>query len=162
MANYPVEVDVDPEQVVRWLLVERQKGGTSLETRAWRVNENHPIARPLEQRLGDEDLEDISDEATVARLEISPAHAEGWRIVISAEAEIQPIAPEEDSAEDEEEPIDLDAFYTDFVRSPRTTTTISAEAESPEAQAHLERFIHGIETDAHVPEGQRLNRRPMG
>ena len=162
MAYYSVDVDIDPEQVVRWLLVERQKGGAGLETKAWRVNEKHPIASRFERRLGDEEIEDISDETTVARLEISPAHAEGWQIVISAEAEIQPVAPEEDSTEDEEEPIDLDAFYVDFVRSPRTTTTISAQAESAEAQALLERFIHGIETDVHVPEGQSAAARGAG
>jgi hypothetical protein len=162
MAYYPVDVDIDPEQAVRWLLVERQKSGAGVETRAWRVNEKHPIVAGVEQRLGDEELEDINDEVTVARLEISPAHAEGWRIVISAEAEIEPVTPEEDSTEDEEEPIDLDSFYGDFVRSPRTTTTISAEAESAEAQAELERLIHGIETDTHVPEGRSAEARGVG
>jgi hypothetical protein len=94
MESYPVDVDIDPEQVVRWLMVERQRGGSGLEIRAWRVNERRPIAASLEDRLGDEEREDINDEATMARLEVSPAHAEGWRIVISVEAEVHPIVPD--------------------------------------------------------------------
>jgi hypothetical protein len=39
------------------------------------------------------------------------------------------------------------------VRSPRTTTTITAEAESAEGEAHLERFVQAIDANAHVPEG---------
>lgn len=152
MESFPV--DIDPEQLVRWLMVERRRGGSGLEIRAWRVNESHPVDSRLEDRLGDEEREDINDETTVARLEISPAHAaEKWRIVISVETEIQPIDPDQDSPDDDEEPIDLETFYLDFLRSPSTTTTIAAQAESAEAERHLRRFLGAVEADAHVPEG---------
>lgn len=152
MNSYPV--DTDPEQVVRWLMVEQQRGASGLEISVRRINETHPIRPRAEDRLGDQESEDLSDEATVARLEISPTHAsEGWRLVVSVEDELQPFDPEEDSPEEEEEePIDLDTFYLDFIRSGRGTTSITAETEGTEGAAHLARLLHAIETNTHVPE----------
>jgi hypothetical protein len=155
MESYPVEIDIDPEQVVRWLMVERQRGGSGLQINAWRIGEIHPLAPRVEDGLGDEEREDLSDEATVARLEVAPTHAgEGWRMVISVEAELEPFVPGEDSAEDEQEPIDLDTFYLDFIRPARGVASISAEADSAEAESHLDQLIRAIETNAHVPEGR--------
>ena len=155
MESYPVdvEVDIDPEQVVRWLMVERERGGSGLEIRARRANETRTIAPVLEDRLGDEEREDLNAEATLARLEVTPAHAVGWRLVISVETELEPIVPEEDADEGEGEPIDLDDFYLEFLRSPRSTVSIAAEAESVEGKAHLEQLIRAIETNSHVPQG---------
>jgi hypothetical protein len=154
MEGYPVDIDIDPEQVVRWLISERQRGGSGLDIGAWRLNRGRPIEPRLEDRFGDEEREDLRGEATVAQLVIAPSHAgEGWRITISAEVELEPIVPGEDSTEDEREPIDLDSFYLDFVRSGRATISVAAEAESTEAEGHLDRFLNAIETNAHVPEG---------
>lgn len=74
-------------------------------------------------------------------------------MTLSVEVELEPIVPGEDSAEEEREPIDLDTFYLDFIRSGRGTASVTAEAESAEAEADLNRFLHAIETNAHVPEG---------
>lgn len=151
MESYPVDIDIDPEQIVRWLMVERQRGGTGLDFSAWRLNQRRPIEPSLEDRLGDEEQEDLSDEVTVAQLVIMPTHAgAGWRIVISVEVELEPVVPGEDS-EDEREPIDLDTFYLDFIRSGHGTTAVVAEAESTEAEAHLDQLLRAIETNAHVP-----------
>lgn len=156
MVSYPVDIDMDPEQVARWLMVERQRGGSGLDVSAWRFNQRRPVEPGVEDRFGDEERQDLSDEMTVAQLVIAPAHAgEGWRLVISVEVELEPIVPGEDSEEDEREPIDLDTFYLDFIRSGRGTANVTAEAESTEAEAHLEQLRHAIETNTHVPEGRR-------
>jgi hypothetical protein len=154
MESYPVdvEVDIDPEQVVRWLMVERERGGSGLEIKAWRQNESRPIAPVTDDKLGDEEREDLSAEATMAQLEVTPTH-EDWRLIISVETELEPIMPEEDADEGEGEPIDLDDFYLEFLRSPRSTVSIAAEAESVEGKAHLEQLIQAIETNSHVPQG---------
>ena len=68
-------------------------------------------------------------------------------------AELEPFVLSEDSEEEEPEPIDLETFCLEFVRPGRATITISAEAESTEAEAHLGQRIHAIETNVHVPEG---------
>ena len=39
MENYPVDIDIDPEQIVRWLMVERQRGASDLDIGAWRLNQ---------------------------------------------------------------------------------------------------------------------------
>jgi hypothetical protein len=154
MDSFPVdvEVDIDPEQVVRWLMVERERGGSGLEITAWRQNESRPVAPVTDDKLGDEEREDLSADATIARLEVTPTH-EDWRLVISVETELEPVVPEEDAGEDEGEPVDLDTFYLDFLRSPRSTVSIAAEAESVEGKAHLEQLIRAIETNSHVPQG---------
>lgn len=156
MESYPVDIDIDPEQVVRWLMVERTRGSSGLDISAWRFNQKRPIEPRAEDRFGDEEREDLSDEVTVAQLVIAPVHAgEGWRIVVSVEVEREPIVPGEDSAEDEREPIDLDTFYLDFLRPGRGTSSVTAEVESTEAEAHLEQVLHAIEANVHVPEGRR-------
>ncbi|MGE0575206.1 MAG: hypothetical protein AB7F22_02525 [Reyranella sp.] len=156
MESYLVNIDIDPEQVVRWLMVERQRGGSGLDVSAWRFNRRCPIEPRVEDRFGDEEREDLSDEVTVARLEIAPTHAgEGWRVVVAVEVELEPIVPGQDSAEDERAPIDLDTFYLEFIRSGRGTASVTAEAESTEAEAHLVEFLRAVETNAHVPAGRR-------
>jgi len=151
MDIYPV--DIDPEQVVRWLMVERERGASRFEISARRLNERHRIEPRADGPLGDAEREDLSDEATVARLDVSPTHAsEGWRIVVSVEDELLPFDPEEDSEEEEEEPIDLDTFYLEFIRPGRGTASITAETEGPAGVAHLGQLLHAIETNSHVPE----------
>lgn len=154
MESYPVDIDIDPEQVVRWLMVERQRGGTGLDFSAWRLNQRRPIEPGPEDRFGDEEREDLSDEVTVAQLVITPTHAgAGWRIVVSVEVELEPVVPGENSPEDEREPIDLDSFYLDFIRSGHGTAGVIAEAESTEAEARLDQLLRAIETNAHAPDG---------
>lgn len=120
-----------------------------MNIRVSRTNEAVAVEPHTEDRFGDEEREDLNDEVTVAKLEVTPTHAgESWRLVVSAEAELVPV---EDSEEEGPEPIDLDTFYLDFVRPGQATITISAEAESAAAEARLGQLIHAIETNVHVP-----------
>jgi len=155
MESYPVDVEIDPEQVVRWLMVERQNGATGLDIGAWRFNRRRPVEPRAEARFGDEEREDLNDEVTVAQLVITPSHVgEGWRIVVSAEVELEPIVPGEESGDVVHEPIDLDTFYLDFIRPEHCMTSVAAEVESAAAKAHLDQLLHAIETNIHAPHGR--------
>ena len=74
-------------------------------------------------------------------------------MTVSLEVELEPLVPGEDSAEEGRDPVDLDTFYLDFMRCGHGTASVTAEAESTEAEAHLDRLLRAIETNAHVPEG---------
>ncbi|SKA35904.1 hypothetical protein SAMN02745126_05744 [Enhydrobacter aerosaccus] len=157
METYPV--DTDPEQIVRWLLVERERGTTSLDVVASRINELESFADQPQLPLGDEDRDDLSEQVTVAMLEIMPRHAaHEWRLTISVEEDL---TPSESDNEDEEEEIDLDAFYLEFIRPGRGTVNVMAEAEDADAEADLNRLLAAIETNIHVPDGSIRNQRSL-
>ena len=86
MESHPVDIDVDPEQVVRWLIVERQESGSGLHIRASGINDTGAIEPRTEDRFGNEEREDLNEEVAVAKPEVTPTHAgEGWRLVVSVE-----------------------------------------------------------------------------
>ena len=145
MESYPV--DTDPEQVVRWLMVEQRIGSSLLEINARRVLEAQDIPVQQELRLGDEEREDLSDAATVATLEIAPIHAsDGWRLTVVVEDESSSRDPDEVSVD---ESIDLETFYSEFVRPGRGTARLVAEVEGPEAEARLAQLLGAVETNSH-------------
>ena len=75
MSNSPAiesfPVDIDPAQVVRWLMTERAARRTALTTSARYVTEVRKIPMRSELHLGDEEREDLSEVATIATLEIA-------------------------------------------------------------------------------------------
>jgi hypothetical protein len=89
MQTFPL--DIDPKQLVRWAMAEQQTPTSTLrlDVRVGAEIEEIPL-RP-ELHLGDEEREDLNEVATVATLEISPAHAShGWRLKVVVEDEIGP------------------------------------------------------------------------
>lgn len=143
-------VEIDPEQVVRWLMVERERSPSALIVEARRVSEIRPIQERPELRLGDEEREDLGDKTTTAVLEVRPRHAnEGWRMTICVEDEFCP----SESGSENEEPIDLDTFYLDYIRSGRGTVAIAAEVDGPPGKLHLHQFLDSVVTNAHPPGG---------
>ena len=90
----PFPVDIDPKQIVRWLIAEHRITPSSLKIAARRTTEVREIPARAELHLGDEEREDLSEVATVATLEITPAHpSDGWLMTISVEDEIGPRGP---------------------------------------------------------------------
>jgi hypothetical protein len=111
-------------------MVEQRIGSSLLEINARRVQEAQDIPVQQELRLGDEEREDLSDAATVATLEIAPIHAgDGWRLTVVVEDESSSRDPDEVSVD---ESIDLETFYSEFVRPGRGTARLVAEVEGPE------------------------------
>lgn len=148
MESYPV--DIDPEQVVRWLKAECDADPLRFRTAASRSREQRKLPTGVKTHLGEDDREEVHEVATVATLDVAPAHAgEGWQLSVVVEDEIGPHTLTA-GATGEEEPIDLDAFYGIFIRRGRGDATVSAEVENAEARARLNRLLHLIETNRHA------------
>lgn len=150
MLTYPV--DIDPEQIVQWLLAEQEAVPSGFRIQARRSIEMRDIPVRRELHLGDEEREDLSEVVTIVTLEISPAHAgDGWLLRVVVEDEVGPRVPERAAAVDREEQIDLGTFYSQFIRPGRGTANVTAEAETPAAKARLSRLLSAIERNQHGP-----------
>ena len=154
MPTYPV--DTDPEQIVRWLLAEQQARPSILRISARRTAEVREIPERREFHLGDEEREDLSEVATVATLEIAPAHAsEGWLLTIVIEDEVGPTAAGEGE-------IDLEKFYREFIRPGRGSATVVAEVQDSAAEARLTGLLNTIEKNRHGPDRSKSGgRKPV-
>lgn len=158
MDTYPV--DIDPRQIVHWVMAETSAAPGRFRVSARRSVEQRWIPFGAESRLGDEEREDLSEIATVATLEIAPLHAsEGWLLTVEVEDELGPRVVEEESIEDDKE-IDLDTFYKDFIRPGRGNASATAEVNGPEAEQRLASLLATIEKDRHGPGGARRTGRP--
>jgi hypothetical protein len=147
MESYPV--DVDPAQVVRWLVAEQAAGSLALRLSARRLVDVREIPIRRELHLGDEEREDLTEVATTATLEIAPPHAsDGWRLTVVVEDEAGPRDLGPPSAG--EQSIDLNTFYHEFVRPGRGTASLTAEVDGPAGEAHLAHLLNAIETNRHA------------
>jgi hypothetical protein len=143
-------VDLDPEQIVRWVMAERRAAPLTFTAVARRGTEPRDLPARRELRLGDEEREDLSEIATIASLEIAPVHAgDGWRLTIVVEDEAGPRVPEEGAAEEGEEEIDLDTFYDEFIRPGRGSANAVAEFEGSAGERRLADLLGRIERNRH-------------
>lgn len=150
MQTYPV--DIDPQQVVRWIRAEHEAALSAFTITARRATEVKEIPLRKEVHLGDEEREDLSEVATIATLEIAPAHAnDGWLLTVVVENEAAPHIPEKGTAVEPEQKIDIDTFHRELIRPGSGTANVSAEVEGPEAQARVTDLLDRIERDYHGP-----------
>ena len=146
----PCPIDVEPEQLVRWLKAEQEKPTFGLRMRATQTTEWRPLPAREGGRLGDAERDDLSEVATVVTLELQPPpEAHQWTITVTLEDEIGPRLSEDGEATEGEEVIDLETFYQEFIRPERGTASIVAEAEGPGGKAALNRLISAVQTDRH-------------
>lgn len=146
METYPL--DIDPAQVLRWLKRENEIAPSTFHFAARRSQEVRDLPTAPEAHLGDEEREDLSEVATVATLEVTPAHAnEGWQLKVVVEDELGPRVLDGGGAE---QTIDLGTFERAFIRRGRGIANVFAEVESPAARAHLTRLLGAIEKNRHV------------
>ena len=123
----PFPVDIDPKQIVHWVMAERRIFPSSLKTQARRATEVRQIPARADLHLGDEEREDLSEIATVATLEISPGHpSDGWRMTVTVEDEIGPRGPGRGGTVEADGQIDLDTFNSLFIRRERGIATVVA------------------------------------
>jgi len=149
-------VDLDPAQIVRWVLAERKAVPSSLKTAARRVTEVREIAPRREYHLDDEDREDLTEVATVATLEIAPAHGgDGWALTVTVEDEIGPRTESNRVGAGTERNIDLGTFYNNFIRPGRGIATVVAEVANPAGRRKLARLLETIERDRRETTGKR-------
>ena len=135
MESFPV--DIDAEQIVRWIMAEQAAAPSTFKTTARRITEVREIPERSEFHLGDEEREDLSEVATIATLEIAPAHAsDGWLLTVTAT--------------ETEQQIDLGTFYSTFIRPARGTANVGAEVDSPSPRRSLTRLLNTIERNQHA------------
>jgi len=150
MRSYPI--DVDPEQIVRWLMDEQMAAPARFKILARRAAEVRDIPVRKELHLGDEEREDLTEVDTIATLEIAPAHAsDGWLLTVVVEDEAGPRLPDKRPLAEGEEQIDLRTFYNEFVRPGRGLANVAAEAEDEAAEARVEQLVSAIEENRHGP-----------
>jgi hypothetical protein len=155
MSNSPAvesfPLDIDPGQVVRWLMTERAAAPSALTTTVTCSTEVRQIPARSEFHLGDEEREDLSELATVATLEIAPTHErEGWLLTVTVEDELGPRMLSNCLDLGTERQIDLGTFYNKFIRPGRGVVNIAARADSPSARAKLNYLLSTIERNQHV------------
>lgn len=153
-------LDIDPAQIVRWLRAEHQPGISPFRVTARRGRAIEELPSATRFHLGDSEREDLSEVATFATLDIEPLHAnEGWRLSVIIEDEAGPRLLDSDEADvdeedfEEEEDIDLETFYEDFIRPGRGESTVIAEVENAAAQARLQPLLKAIEQNRHAQGG---------
>lgn len=145
MTVYPI--DIEPEQIVRWLLAEQKTTPSLFKFDARREAEVRNIPERADLRLGDEEREDLSEVATTATLEVTPAHtSDGWTLTITVEDDT---GPRSSGAEAAEQLLDVGTFYHQFIRRGRGVTTVTAEVDGAVAEQHLNELLDAILVNRH-------------
>ncbi|HEY5130032.1 MAG TPA: hypothetical protein VIJ35_22575 [Bradyrhizobium sp.] len=148
----PYPVDIDPAQLVRWLIAEHRVTPSSLKTIARRTTEVREIPARGDLHLGDEEREDLSEVANVVTLEIAPARpADGWLLTVVVEDELGPRGPDRGTMVEDAQQIDLETFYSQFIRPGRGIATVVARADDAAAEARIAGLLASIESDRHGP-----------
>lgn len=150
MRTYPL--DIDPGQVVRWLIEEVRAAPSSFRIAGWRASEERDIPARKELHLGDVEREEMSEVDTIATLEIGPAHvSEGWLLTVEVEDEAGPRLSGKGPLAEGEGQIGLHRFYDEFIRPGRGIASVFAAVEDDAAEARLNRLISNIEQNRHGP-----------
>jgi hypothetical protein len=148
VATYPI--DIEPEQIVRWLVAEQEATPSLFRFDARRAVELRDISPRPEYHLGDEEREDLSEVDTVATLEVTPTHAsDGWSLKVTVEDEAGPRVAAGESSTAPEQQIDLGTFYHQFIRSGRGIATATAEVQDSAAERHLNQLLGAILVNRH-------------
>lgn len=148
MATYPI--DIEPEQIVRWLVAEQAATPSLFRFDARVVREVRDIPPRSEYHLGDEEREDLSEVDTIATLEVRPANlSDGWALTISVEDEAGPRAASQPGKTSSEQKIDLGGFHHHFIRPGRGLATATAEVQDAAGEQHLKELLDAILVNRH-------------
>lgn len=143
-------IDIAPEQVVRWLMVEGRLHAFDLLVNATRSFEPGELTGGVSRRLGEEEREEVSEIAEVGLLEVMPRQKPHiWTLRVRVEDDIGPRLPEDEPVPDTEEELDLPTFYEEFIKTDRGLAEVSVEVDSPAAKASFNRVLDAILTDRH-------------
>jgi hypothetical protein len=157
METYPVDIDAD--QIVRWVEAEHEAAPSTFRIAARRSREVREIPVRKEIHLGDEEREDLSEIATIATLEIAPVHTgDGWLLSVVVEDEIGPPVPGDGTSSQVEQQIDLGTFCNEFIRRGRGSANVIAEVEGSAAKERVARLLSAIESNRHGPQHGSLKR----
>ena len=154
METYPV--DIDPAQLVRWIKAENEAAPSAFRINVTRRRELREIPLRKETHFGDAEREDLTEVATIARLDIAPIHAsDGWLLSVIVEDELAPRVT--DARTDDEQRIDFGAFYQEYIGRGHGNAEVFIEVEDAAARSRVNRLLAEVETDRHpaLPGKQR-------
>ncbi len=147
------EIDIDPGQIVRWVMAERNRVPSSLKTNARCFSEVREIPPRREYHFGDEERQDLIEAATIGTLEIAPAHErDGWLLTVTVEDESGPRVTGAAIDAGTEQQIDLGTFYNEFIRPGRGIANVVAEVANLSARRRVTRLLETIERNRHPVE----------
>jgi len=146
--TYPV--DVDPKEIVRWLMDEERQGASDLLVTVTRTYWRRALGPQDDSRLGDAERDDLGESTEVGLVEVRPRHQPSlWTLRIRVPDDIGPALPEDEPVPDGEEEIDLATFDADFIKADRGLAEASAEVESAGAKGSLTRVLEAMREDRH-------------
>jgi hypothetical protein len=146
----PIIVDIEPRQIVRWLLDEERIKAFDLLVTATRSYEREELAPGEERQLGEAEAEELSEINEVGLLEVMPRKEPSrWTLRLRVTDDIGPRMPEDEPVPTEDEEIDLTTFNEEFVVADRGFTEVSAEAQDRAASAELTRLVEAIVENRH-------------
>lgn len=146
----PIIVDIEPRQIVRWLLDEERIKAFDLLVTATRSYEREELAPGEERQLGEAEAEELSEINEVGLLEVMPRKEPSrWTLRLRVTDDIGPRMPEDEPVPTEDEEIDLTTFNEKFVVADRGFTEVSAEAQDRAASAELTRLVEAIVENRH-------------
>jgi len=149
METYPL--DIAAKQVVRWLIDEEHGGRRNLQISASRTYLHEEISTPQERGLGDEEREDLTEVTAVGILEVAPPQkAEGWLLRVRIEDTIGQRLPDDISASDEPEEIDLEEFWETFIVPQHGTAFVAMDAETAKAWTSSQELLDDMRGNKHV------------
>jgi prophage tail gpP-like protein len=153
MYTYPV--DLEPEQIVRWVMAEREAAPNTFRIAVRQTVETREIPIRREIHLGDEDFEDLSEVAVDVTLEITSARGDdGWLLRIVVEDEAGPRLGYRESALPNDQEIDVRSFYRQFIQRGRGTATVVAEIDDTAAERRFRRLLDDITVNRHAGDGK--------
>jgi hypothetical protein len=148
MRTYPL--DVDARQLVRWIMAEHKGAPARFRTLAKYEVETRQLPVRKELHLGEEEREDLSETDTIASLEIAPQHAsDGWLLTVVVEDEAGPHLLDKRPMAASGQQIDLETFYSEFIRPGRGIANVEAEAADEAAEARVAYLVGSVETNRH-------------
>jgi hypothetical protein len=145
-----IVIDLAPEQIVRWLLDEDRRDAFDLLVNATRSYRAGELSSAERASFDDGETEGLSETCEAGILEVRPRHEpHRWVLRIRVEDDIGPRVPEDEPVSEEEEEIDLDAFYEEFIKANRGTAEVIAEVDSAAAKANIGRLLSAMMKDIH-------------
>jgi hypothetical protein len=143
-------VDIEPRQIVRWLLDEERSKAFDLLVTATRSYGREELAPREEKQLGEADAEELSEINEVGLLEVVPRNEPSrWTLRLRVTDDIGPRMPDDEPVPTEDEEIDLATFNEEFVMADRGFTEVSAEAKDRAASAEFTRLVEAIVENRH-------------
>jgi hypothetical protein len=145
-----IAIDLAPEQIVRWLLDEDRRDAFDLLVNATRSYQTGELSSEDQGSLDDGEEAGLSETCEVGILEVRPRHEpHRWVLRIRVEDDIGPRVPEDEPVSEEEEEIDLGAFYEEFIKGNRGTAEAIAEVDSAADKASIDRLFGAMIRDIH-------------